>query len=88
VTTPTEPAERADDRFNYGLISDVVEVLKRHGYVQGSDAALGATVGTLLTLTAEFEATAEDDDMDPDYAMSAQYGRPVVARPGWAEDTE
>lgn len=53
----TEPIERADARFNFGLISDVVEVLKAHGYVQGDDATLGATVGTLLTLTAEFEGT-------------------------------
>jgi hypothetical protein len=59
MTTTAEPVERADDRFTFGLFRDVVEVLERHGYVRGDDAALGATLGTLLTLTAEFEGAGE-----------------------------
>lgn len=62
-TEPTPAAQATgNERFNYGLIADIIEVLEKHGYklpgVEGSPdrhRALGQTTTALLDLVETYE---------------------------------
>lgn len=56
VTGPdvTEPGA-LDERFTWGLICDVFQVLTSHGYLRHSHQATGAAVGTLGELCRVYE---------------------------------
>ncbi|MFI7709382.1 hypothetical protein [Nonomuraea sp. NPDC049480] len=47
-----------DDRFTWGLIVDVFDVLTAHGYRRHSDRATGAAVGVLGDLCRVYEGKA------------------------------
>jgi hypothetical protein len=47
-----------DDRFTFGLIVDIIDVLEQHGFsrpIEDRDAVLGRTLGVLFELTETFE---------------------------------
>jgi hypothetical protein len=56
VTEPdvTEP-DVLDERFTWGLILEVFQVLTSHGYLRHSHHATGAAVGTLGELCLVYE---------------------------------
>jgi hypothetical protein len=55
----TQTSRTGEDRFTIGLISDVGDVLEKHGYrrPEGDDAnlAIGKSVAALLNLVETFE---------------------------------
>lgn len=56
-----------DPRFTFGFITDICEVLERHGYQrppEDRDRAMGASIGTLLRLTREFEGVKYRSHLD------------------------
>jgi two-component SAPR family response regulator len=63
-TTSREPATMAltsdDDRFTFGLVSDVIDLLERHSFQRPTEEhdrnlATGRTLGSLLDLVRVFE---------------------------------
>jgi hypothetical protein len=53
------PDPDSDSRFTWGLIIDVFDVLKRHGYESGDGQHTGQAIGLLTTLTRVYEGTGE-----------------------------
>ena len=73
MTESTSATER--ERFNWGLIGDVFDVLEQHGYVKGNHGDVGRAVGILGDLVEAFEgeatveeATVEEDAVEEDAA--------------------
>ncbi|SET43998.1 hypothetical protein [Nonomuraea wenchangensis] len=61
---PTDPVSTSltgdDDRFTFGLVSEVIDLLERHGYQRPTEEharnlATGRTLGALLDLVRVFE---------------------------------
>ena len=60
--TPPPPEERrmtSDDRFTWGLILDVLDVLERHGYHKYDNQHTGRAIGMILDLAHIYEGTRE-----------------------------
>lgn len=55
-TNNTPPAR--DERFTWGFIIEVLDVLEKHGYRKASDAAGGRAVGILGDLVEAYEGRA------------------------------
>lgn len=54
--TPGRDAlDHLDERFSWGLIHDIVDVLERYGYERGGDRAVGRMVEHLFELVAAYE---------------------------------
>jgi hypothetical protein len=54
-----EPRMTSEDRFTWGLILDVLDVLERHGYHKYDDQHTGRAVGVIFDLARTYEGTAE-----------------------------
>ena len=52
------PDPTSDSRFSWGLILDMFDVLERHGYRRGEDAA-GEAIGVLFRLAGAYEGARE-----------------------------
>ena len=49
----------SDDRFTWGLILDMFDVLERHGYHQYDNQHTGRAFGMILDLASVYEGTRE-----------------------------
>ena len=59
ATPEEEPRMTSEDRFTWGLILDVLDVLERHGYHQYDDQHTGRAVGVIFDLARTYEGTRE-----------------------------
>ncbi|AVH58653.1 MULTISPECIES: hypothetical protein [Streptomyces] len=55
MTDTTPDTNPPADRFNFGLVHDVFQVLEAHGYERGSNQAVGHAVGILMGLVKAYE---------------------------------
>lgn len=51
----TDTDTSIDPRFTHGLVLDVLEVLKAHGYVAAGDRSVGAAIVALSRLVRTYE---------------------------------
>ena len=68
----------SEDRFTWGLILDVLDVLERHGYHKYDDQHTGRAVGVIFDLARTYEGTRETR---PDPAAPSPHPEPASAAP-------
>ena len=68
----------SEDRFTWGLILDVLDVLERHGYHKYDDQHTGRAVGVIFDLARTYEGTPETR---PGPAAPSPHPEPARAAP-------
>jgi hypothetical protein len=68
----------SEDRFTWGLILDVLDVLERHGYHKYDDQHTGRAVGVIFDLARTYEGTPETH---PSPAAPSPHPGPVPLAP-------
>ena len=79
---PPPPEERrmsSDDRFTWGFILDVFDVLERHGYHKYDDQHTGRAFGMILDLASVYEGARETH---PGPAQPSPHPEPAPPGPG------
>jgi hypothetical protein len=72
-----------DDRMNIDLITEVMDVLDRHGYVRGDNQHVAQSVGTIVDLARIYEGT--PDHPGPSLTRQPPPPQPAPEPPGPAD---
>jgi ferredoxin len=69
-----------DDRMNSDLITEVMHVLDRHGYIRGDNQHVALAIGTIIDLAGIYEGT--PDHPGPFLTPEASFPQPAPEPPG------
>jgi hypothetical protein len=73
----------SDDRFTWGLILDVLDVLERHGYHKCDNQHTGRAIGVIFDLAHTYEGIRETH---PDPTVPSPHPGPAPVAPGADQD--